>query len=291
MENINYLAGYIDGDGCFYITKTTDKFRATLIVSSTYIPVLEHFKSQFGGDIYPVITKKETWKQQFHWRLYMKESLEMAKKVIPYLTEKRTQAFKFCNFIQNPTHKVRFNMIEEIRNDRKGDITSITIEEIRKLPIIGFQKDFEYAYLAGFIDAECSFSINKYKPKKAPNPVYKIVLECNNTSKEIFFWLHQRLGGSLTFINRNFINPNHSNQINWKISGKKLSYLLPFIQPYLIQKKPHCELLMKFYKTTIPNGVSRKTESFKKSYASTLVLRDTFVSQLHSLNQKGSNIV
>lgn len=44
-RHLSYLAGYIDGDGCFYVfyQPTVDRYRAQIVISSTNRQVLEHF--------------------------------------------------------------------------------------------------------------------------------------------------------------------------------------------------------------------------------------------------------
>lgn len=52
MRNeLAYLAGYVDGDGCFYIGKNINpiKYRSALIISSTNKEVLNYFQKTFGG--------------------------------------------------------------------------------------------------------------------------------------------------------------------------------------------------------------------------------------------------
>jgi len=169
----------------------------------------------------------------------------------------------------------------------KKKIYSSTIQDIKSHTIHGNVSPLDWGYLAGFIDAECCFTINKYTPKSRPNPVYKIVLECNNSSPEIFYWLYQRFGGSLTFLERSKKNPKHRNQINWKLSGKKLSSVLPNVLPHLRVKNKQCALLIKFYETTLPTGLSRKTQEHRESYAKVMEERDRMVEELHILNRKG----
>jgi len=89
---ITYLAGYIDGDGCFFASYCANRYRAKIIISSTSLDSLNYIHEKFGGSIYPVITKVPHWKQQYHWVVHSKTSNELIQLCIPFLTEKREQA-------------------------------------------------------------------------------------------------------------------------------------------------------------------------------------------------------
>lgn len=290
----SYLAGYIDGDGCFFLKheKSPEKYRAYLIISSTYKPVLSHFANIFGGHITKCPTKKVNYKQQYHWTIRGKFAAKLSNKITPFLIEKRRHAHLLIHFTQIKCKITKSNIINQIKYIRKHYmIDKNTIPNIRLNPINGFKHDWEYAYLAGFIDAECCFQISTHHPKDKPNPTYKIVLRCNNTNPNIFYWLHGKMGGAMTFIDRHTKNPKHKNQISWNLSGRKLSTILPHIKPWLINKKNLCDLLIQFFDTTLPNGGDRQSESFKERYESIMSKREELIHEIKSLNQKGVNNV
>ena len=97
----------------------------------------------------------------------------------------------------------------------------------------------------------------------------------------------QKFGGQLHFVDRMSKNDNHLNQLQWTLSGKALSKILPSINQYLRYKKPVCEELMKFYATTLKNGGARHTDTFRDSYAEILKIREQIVHEVHRLNKKG----
>ncbi len=297
--NINtflaYIAGYIDGDGCFYIGKYTDKktgrirYQSMLIISSTNKVILKKFSSNFGGSVRLSDNrlKHEGQKPQYQFIIKGKKALNLTQNIQPYLVEKSEEAKNFCTSID---HSNEYDFIEwSKRLKRLYKITILCKKQItdwgNEYPKIPNETD--YAYLAGFIDAECCLSIQHYKPKNRPNDVYRIILSLNNTRRPIFIWLMERFGGRLHFVNRHTKNPEHSDQLMWNISGKALSKILPFITPYLEYKKPVCEELIKFYQTTLKNGGARHTEEFRKSYAFIIKERDKIIHKVHQLNKKG----
>lgn len=290
-EQLAYLAGYTDGDGCFFIRKAKTRFRNRFYISSTYKPVLDYFSKTYGCPVRKNHTKLSHWKQQYIWFITGVNAAILINGILPFLVEKRFQAEIFIKFIQETSKEKRYHYMEQMKEARLSFITENTISDIRNFPIIGFQNNYEFAYLAGLIDSECSLNINKYKPKNSKKFVYKTVLCCNNSSADIFYWLHQRMGGSMTFLNRNSKNHDHSNQINWKLSGKKLFPILHEVLPYLINKKEQCKILIEFYNTTLPNGGDRQSQAFKDAYSDIITKREELVNNLHILNKKGVNNV
>jgi len=290
-----YAAGYIDGDGCFYIGKTTNKktgrirYQSMLVIASTNRFILDEFASKFGGSVRLSDNrlKYSGQKPQYQFIIKTKKALQFTQSIQPYLVDKIREAENFCFSI---TKENQYDFIEQSRRLRA--LYKVTIICPRQLTEWGKNypqpiNETDYAYLAGLIDAECCLSIQHYKPKNRPNTVYKIILSINNTRRPIFQWLMERFGGHLHFIDRESKNKDHRNQLMWKISGKALSRILPFIVPYLSYKKPVCEELIKFYQTTLKNGGARHTEEFRKSYASIIEERDKIVHKVHQLNKKG----
>lgn len=293
--NFAYAAGYIDGDGCFYIGKTINKktgrirYQSMLIISSTNRFILNEFFQKFGGIVRlsDDRLKYPGQKPQYQFIIKGNKALEFTQNIQPYLVEKKRESENFCSSI---TKENNYDFTEWARRLRMLD--KVTIICPRQLTQWG--KDYpqtitetDYAYFAGLIDAECCLSIQHYKPKNKPNTVYKIILSINNTRRPIFKWLMERFGGRLYFIDRESKNKDHKNQLMWKISGKVLSKILPFILPYLSYKKPVCEELIKFYQTTLKNGGARHTEEFRRSYAAVIEERDKIVHKVHQLNKKG----
>ena len=292
MKNtLSYLAGYIDGDGCFFLKKDKNpiKYRAYIVISSTNEEVLNSFKCSFGGSVYICSPRKEHWKRSYHWNFRGKFALEITEKLIEFLTEKKSDAFLFMEYLQTSDiiHKEELIQKMKTNRDQVRVINDSVVEQIKQTKTVGVSNELDYPYLAGFIDAECCLGVSKYKPKNGPNFTYKIILQCQNTNPIIFFWLMERFGGSISHVKRNSKNPNHRDQIIWNLSAAKLAAVLPKILPFLRSKKSVCEKLIELHNTNIPIGISRKTQEFRDSYALVLAQRDKIVDDIHKLNSKG----
>lgn len=293
-----YFAGYLDGDGCFYIVhERSSKHKRvkpviTIVINSVNKPTLESFKKVFGGSIQLSKESHNNSKSLFRYTVRKRNILNFINKILPYLVEKKEEcenAIKFSNTTSYNDQKKLINHIR-IMKDVGNLVSRYHKHEFEKHrnTIIPTEEDF--AYLAGFIDAECCLGISKYKPKNKPNYVYKILLQCNNTKAPVFKWLLERFGGSIHFVDRLTHQKARKNQLTWRLQSKTLSKILSKIHHFLRHKKPVCEELIKFYETTLNNGGARHTESFRLSYEKNLAIREEIVSRVHKLNLKGNSV-
>jgi hypothetical protein len=287
-----YAAGYIDGDGCFHLRKqsikTRHKFIASLLVISSVKETMEWFKEMFGGTI---LSKGSLpgHKPIYHFCLKGK-CFDFVDQIIPFLVEKKMEAIIYRNFFcsSDSLHKDVF--IEELRK-QKHEINLVSPElkeqfESVRSTISPSAEDF--AYLAGFIDAECCLGINRYKSKNRDNFLYKILLQCNNTKAPAFKWLLERFGGQIHYIDRSKYK-NCRNQLAWRLCSSSLASILDKILPFLKQKRPVCMELIKFYKTTVPleKNISRNSPKFREFYLPILKEREEIFHKVQFLNKKG----
>lgn len=294
MENtLAYAAGYLDGDGCFSINKKINpiKYHSRITVSSTDITILEFFKENFGGSCFlsNENIRYKNFKPIYQWVVVGKKAINLTEKLLPYLIEKKIDANFLLNFEKCKTNLCKDALIKELKKHRNqaNFVNTKILEELKVICLIKQPCEIDYSYLAGFIDAECSFGISKYKPKDRPNHTYKISLSCNNTKADVFRYFMKNFGGHVNFIPKKTLNPKHKDQICWRISARTLSILLPSIYPFLKHKRPICKKLMEFYQTTLNNGGARHTDSFRESYARILVIREELVEEIHKLNFRG----
>lgn len=290
--DLAYAAGYTDGDGCFHIgiinTENRIKFRYLFIINSTEIENVQWFQKTFGGTLTTKRKFKENHKPLHRYVLKGKE-FDIFKKVESFLVEK-LEEFKIFDKFRNPIYRLEREDLIIQMNNLKDNANLIpksikqNLESIRNTinPTIE-----DYAYLAGFIDAECCLNIQKYIPKNRHNPVYKIQLQCNNTKSPCFYWISRRFGGQFHFIDRSKYK-NNRNQMCWRLSAASLNAILEKILPFLKHKKPVCEELIKFYKTTITCGhISPNSPLFEEFYHPIRQLREEIFHKIQFLNKKG----
>lgn len=293
--DLAYTAGYIDGDGCFFLGKVysprthIQKYTISIIISSVNRYVLDVFKRQYGGSVRMTKEEHDNRKSLFQWHLGKIDCTPLAQQLITYLVEKKQECLLMLKSIESTNDEEKEQLIQQIRIEKDvGNLVSrYHRDEFNKLKNTIEPTENDFAYLAGFIDAECCFYVQVSKPKYRPNKTYKIMLQCNNTKAPAFKWLIQRFGGNITFMNRVNTQKARKNQLCWRLSGKSLSLILDRVYPFLKHKQPVCKQLIDLYAISLQNGGARHTEEFRTGYAALLRLKEHIVSNVKKLNQKG----
>jgi hypothetical protein len=296
---ISYLAGYFDGDGYFGLSKKkapqskTKKvdfyFSSEFCIGSTDKPVLNFFKKHFGGNVL-VSGRKETksnWKIQYKFILNTKESVNVAKMMLPFLVEKKEECKCYIDFFLTECRNEKELLVDKMNNLKTSNIVTKKnldlLKKNRKTKKISF---YDYSYLAGFIDAECSLGLYRYEREDRENFLYFARFRLTNTKFPCFFFLVSRFGGSLTF---NEKKGNNRPKIRCTILGENLSKILLKTHPFLVTKKQICQKLIDFRKLVVADG-DRDGKVFRDSYKKNLIERDKLYHKIKELNTRQSNI-
>lgn len=261
-----YAAGYIDGDGCFYIgeIKTSPFFQDTFSIISTHFDNIEWFNDHFEGTIQVKKSRQKNRLPSYHF-VFNKKGYKFLPRIHPFLIEKVQECDVFLNF-RNPSFKDSRNALVKAMKILKEESNIVRIslkQEIESIRNISIPTKMDYAYLAGFIDAECSLDINKTMQKRGKNPVYRAQLQCNNTKYPFFFWAAKKFGGQFHFLDKSHL-PNCRNQMLWRISNLQLDNILQGIYPFLIHKKPMCKEMIELRKKVLSKDFSGREEIYQK---------------------------
>jgi hypothetical protein len=263
---------------------------------SVNLKVLEFFRDQHGGTI-RAKPHKPKHKPIYAWQIKGESAYNLAKSIKYFCIDKhvavdlfikfgKTIAFKQCKRLSAAFKDNRNNLIREMKDDRDmSNITANCMEEINASKLTNTPTEADFPYLAGLIDAEGCFRVKKYKPAEKPNSVYAIVLEIGNTKLPIIKWLHERFGGSVTFI---AARGKQRPSVTWAVHSNILFKLLPKIRPFLKGKQPICDKLIEFQETILPNGGDRHSSLFKALIAKRIEVRERIIDEIHMLNHKGS---
>lgn len=90
--SLQYLAGFIDGEGCINFAKNRGGIFPRILVTNTNIEILNLLKENFGGDV--TVTKvkdKENWKPRGVWRLSWAKAIELVEQLHEHLKIKQKQ--------------------------------------------------------------------------------------------------------------------------------------------------------------------------------------------------------
>lgn len=106
-EDIIYLAGLLDGEGCILIMKTRPE-KAARFVSPSYVlrvsiamthkETIEWIHNTFGGNFGLSRKAKNGWKAVWRWNFHSQKASDLLKLMLPYLITKRNEAIVAIEF-------------------------------------------------------------------------------------------------------------------------------------------------------------------------------------------------
>lgn len=109
-----YLAGILDGEGCFSIFRGGKRpridYTGRLYVVSTDRVLIDWLYDRFGGHRYSRKTR-QGWKTKFEWVIDRRAATNICVSVLPYLVIKREQAFLLTEF--NRSFETRFSRLPD----------------------------------------------------------------------------------------------------------------------------------------------------------------------------------
>lgn len=114
-----YLAGLIDGDGCFSYGTANGGLYVHLRIVNTYLPVMEHLVRLYGG----YLSKQSGtagWKVAHHYTLSASKLRILLPKILPHLIIKRDAALVVQEFLAIPVWNTITDRSDSVRTARKA---------------------------------------------------------------------------------------------------------------------------------------------------------------------------
>lgn len=241
-----YAAGYIDGDGCFAIANNLT-YHVSIV--SIHRENIQWFKDHFEGTMSHRFPKHANRKEIFTFRFNVK-GLHVLDEIRKFLVEKKQECdlVKECMDVFLRRNKHRFyEEMKILKNDTNLIIKSMK-SDLQITPISVQPSIEDFAYLAGFIDAECSLDILRRKQPRGGQYSYVAQIQCNNTKFPFFKWAADRFGGNFYFVNCSKYT-NRRDQMIWRMRGKNCYPILNDVCQFLNHKKLICQELLKLEKT------------------------------------------
>lgn len=236
-----YAAGAFDGDGTVSISRIKRKggigYIAQASVTKSCDKLTVFFAEKFGGNL------RESGKQR-RWDIACTPRvLPFLGKIIPYLQYKKARAEFVYDWLVNgmPDKEEAYQKSKLINKTYSKDFVLKEGREIDKDQI-------RWAYIAGLMDTDGSFSINKRFVKERPRYEAKI----NFTEKDPL---------SVSFIYNTFpfgIAKKVKNKIcgyryEWILCTKEdMKNFIKLILPYMKTKKNNAEILLDFCENSTP---------------------------------------
>lgn len=251
-----YLAGLVDGDGSITIRRDVNAgFQLTLYVYSTHRGMMNWLVQVFGGSFEKQYTIGNR-KQKYRWYT---SNPNVVTSLAPHLKIKKAQgslAVSFFNMGNERDPELR----QEIKNELERENNTfalVSVEEFKEAkaqPLLPTKED--YAYIAGLIDAEGSFSI--FKRAKSGNGLYTSTARISNTDGSIFPWLGHRFGGNTSLTER-----DGRDEGCWSMTGQeqRINTMLAII-PYLVIKKQRAIIFLQWIRTNRQMSKDEKSAAF-----------------------------
>jgi len=150
----------------------------------------------------------------------------------------------------------------------------------------------EAAYLAAIIDGEGSIYIGNFSSNpKTGNKYYQTNIEVTNSSIVIIDWLFKTFGGRIYKYTAKQTPKNaRRTYYRWIATGDRVTHLCEVILPYILEKKPQTEIMLKMRATyTSDNYVSKGKQGLAPLSKELLEIRQSYFEQIRKLHCRNYN--
>lgn len=264
-----YVAGLMDGDGSFSIIK--EKARRSSM-SPLYYPLIQlakgsewlidYLTSNFGGRKQvrqPYRAKDGKMRKiNYNWKIRNREVCQnFLEKVIPYLVIKKERAEYLSNFIsEDSVRKGSVKVSDEITSKREESyemMKSFNSSRDLNVPItdkaakVDTQDSLFWAYLAGIMDTDGSFTLTRRNPcNEKVSSGYSPLIQISSVNiRSLNFILENFTGGKVKL--RKAFNCKTGFCYKFILTNlKEVSKFCRNLIPYLNLKKKQAEILLKF---------------------------------------------
>ncbi len=209
VENLQWAAGFFDGDGCVFVGRTNTLY---VIVNQavTYKANVEELVRLFGGRVRAnTFRSKPNENQQVNWTLCGKKAVAFCKQIEPHALLKRPQ------ILLGAAHRVE---------DKIG--AGETIREMKKRVHAQVTAQLSPAYTAGFLDADGCLAITT-----------GIAISAVQKYPAILYALAEVYKGSVAQETRAKAG------WHWNVYGDSARHCLRETLPFFVGKRPQAELL------------------------------------------------
>jgi len=105
MIDGQYAAGFVDGEGSIYLSKS---YHPYVEVGNSYLPILELFQERWGGAISHPKKARTDVKERHRWYLGSPATIRpFLDDILPFLHEKRRQAALMLDYLASYTYTTR----------------------------------------------------------------------------------------------------------------------------------------------------------------------------------------
>lgn len=294
----SYAAGAIEGDGSIYLVKEKHSGRILYIpfvqLVKKFGTLISSFKSDFGGTVGSLKAKQSHHAPLHYWRLKGGANcIHFLKGILKFLVYKKERAEVLIEYIENNPFirgqkLVREKIIEREKYHVKmailSDVAYIGELSICKKSLENSQDAAFWAYMAGIMDTDGSFSVKRQKGhSETKNLRYLPQIQISMASLDVINHIRRNCIYGTVCVAKNK-SCQRGFHYAWAI-GKKVdaSEFIERILPYLKEKKEQAQILLEFCKD------SENTKYCKAGISETeLAFRESCYQKIIAINKKGS---
>ncbi len=314
MISLEYLAGFIDGEGSLSLSLRKDKkhptpdYHVRISISNTCKDILEEIRKDFGGAVFEYPQRNIKWKRPcvLIWTHVAAEKL--LARVAPFLRIKPKHAGVLLEFVRHKRATFRFRdkrgrLLPRSANDLRARhrfylvlkhlnargrtrLSSGKLSRSARAPARTARVSVEY--LAGFIDAEGALFVARTHSKRYRSTWYIARITVASTDRPIIEEIKRDFGGTRVDIGSRFPGWRDAYTLVWTHAAAER--LLMVVVPYLRVKAKQASILMEFMRHKRNTVPSRNGGDFARFPKSVQEIREAYYQQLKRLNARGPGL-
>jgi len=302
---VRYVAGFVDGEAQVCLNRIprghSYEYCVRISIYNTDLVVLREIRRTWGGTLTRVASRNPRWKPSYALIWTNAAAARFLFHIAPHLRVKSRQAAALFLFVRHlrtcrrrrdrfgrllplskTQQRIREGFYRRLKNlNRKGPAT-----EQRGQPAAGSHKRSPPSaeYLAGFIDGEGCLRLTKGHVA-GWNPQYGARVSACNTNRTVLEDLRKGFGGILTSQPRQKLGWKDSHQLIW--TGRRVEPLLLAVAPFLLTKRRHARIMMRFIDHRKKTHQGRAGRFFGHLPNRVIAYRETLYQRMKQLNAKG----
>lgn len=246
-EDIAWLAGIVDGDGCFRFRKPPRHY-PTIEIAASDRTTVERIKNILGlGYISP---NGSIWR----WSTENKGAIKVAEILLPYLYTKRSQAKLIVEYGKLPTTRHRNGGVPSELLEKRLFLSE-SCSGIKKLHseeevVENYDEEMFWPWLSGLVDSDGCIHLCRKKNTQE----YNLILTIKMTHKAT---IHRLLSttkyGKIYYIKS---KGSEKDRWEWRVHQQQAGIILKNILPYSITKKEQIEEAIRFL--SLPKFIGKR---------------------------------